>query len=240
MPRPKTKRDYRDLIDLWAAEGWKPASIHRLIEEQALEAKADDCPSEATVRRYYGEWLKLPEHERRERAFFHWPKTMEIGALPWEAGRAAMDLLRFRDERGWGRPTVRQVKWYWRVRLSSPDVDVEEAYTLAATLAAAEHAEATGEPIVFDPEPWEWRLAYQPWRSDDDLAAWKAATGRPENPVPSNRTIKLNGDSDVARDFLEARFGLHLAARLGEFPMGSTQINEGALSRDQEGETADG
>jgi hypothetical protein len=48
---------------------------------------------------------------------------METGALPWEATRAALDLLRYFQEKNLGRPTVRLTTWYWKVCLATPDVD---------------------------------------------------------------------------------------------------------------------
>lgn len=117
---------------------WGP---HRICEELLSRARDageenPDLPSERTIGRIK---KKLTPTELMEYKTFHWPQSMESGSLPWEASAAAFELLRakkpskaapFLDDglfhttyftrRLLGRPTVRQVRWFWRVTQAMP------------------------------------------------------------------------------------------------------------------------
>lgn len=207
--RPKTDAYYVETIGTLAAEGWtNVADVARELVRIAREDGRDDCPSYKTTKRIYDEWMARPENVLRAQGYVRWPKTMELGLLPWEAGRAVLDLLRYRHERGIGHPTVRHAQWYYRLTLAAPGMPTEEADWIAGYLATLGVARQAQIPVTGEVTALEWRLAYQPWRSDADMAAYNQA-GEPEGwePYPT-RVAKLSTSSpEVIRAHLHAQFG---------------------------------
>src|SRR4051812_47661102 len=101
MPQRPIEPKYRELIAAYA-EGRSAVEVFREIEEIANAQGWTDAPSQRSVERYHAKHMKLPPLERLESSLFRWPDSMEAGVLPWEASRAALDLLRYRlrTERG--------------------------------------------------------------------------------------------------------------------------------------------
>lgn len=213
MPRPKTDLRYAERVAVLAEEGWRPAAIFRVIESEARDSGVVDYPSERTVRRLYEQHRQLPERVRREDAAFRWPAAMESGALPWEASRAALELLRYRDEARLGRPTVRHAKWYWRLTLADPDIRKSEANKHSAWLAAAEFARIAGVPFALRTEAIEWNLAYRPWQSPENGRAYRAAADREKDPIPEH----VGGASSSDEAFGIVVGGIHGQEAAAEF-----------------------
>ena len=94
---------------------------------------------------------------------FRWPDSMGTELLPWEAGRAALDLLRFRDEQGLERPTVGEASWFWRLRQAAPTIPVEEGDLLAGWLAGADVLRALDRQAVSAIHDLEQRLTHERW-----------------------------------------------------------------------------
>lgn len=141
VPRPKTDAHYAVRVESLAAEGQRPPTIAKVIEREARKAGRTDWPSERTVRRLYEAWKQRPEEERREAEQCRWPQSMLAGALPWEASAAVLELLRFRDERGLERPTVRVAQWFYRLRLATRDYyPTEVVAVVAESLAFSEYS----------------------------------------------------------------------------------------------------
>jgi hypothetical protein len=208
MPRPRTDATYVEQIATLAAEGHKPPAIFRAVQEAAERAGRDDYPSERTIRRIYEARKLEPMQTQREAALFRWPQSMEEGALPWEASRAALDLLRHMDERGFGRPTVRLVKWYWRVVMAAPQIKTEDAYAGAAFLSTREFAAAQQGDTALGTEAGEWLLAYEPWRSRTHRLAYEQWKRRGKKSYEQVTPWILDRVSDEVRDhFTELSFG---------------------------------
>jgi hypothetical protein len=205
VPLPKTTTYWREQIARLDAEGWSGTKIHAAISAEAEERGDKDCPSDRQVRRILLELKALPEEERRQNGLFSWPRSMELGGLPWEASSSALRLLRWRDERGLGRPTVRHAKWYWRLLLAAPGLDEGDAHHYAATLATVEFASTIGQPVQAEQEI-DWFLAYQPWASAEAKERWEATMFRPVDPHrPPALSIEPGSRTD---DYLsEALFG---------------------------------
>jgi hypothetical protein len=213
MPKPRFS-DYDRLIFGLAAEYPRASDVWRRFQEIAQERGWRDIPGERTVKRRVEDFQKLAPEDRREYARFRWPQTMLDNVLPWEASRSGLDLLRHYDEQdrandawaatqglgprvegeGWGRPSVRAVRWLWWVRLAAPSLDVRAAIRIAGYFYAAERDAAWG--LERDPAAMaamEWALAYQPWRSAADRDA-----ARERVPEKGLAFIELDG-----REFLE-------------------------------------
>ena len=124
-------------------------------------------PSERTVRRYMAEFRNKPEPEQRRAEWFRWPESME-GALPWEASRTVLDLVRHYRESGLGPPLIRECVWLWRVTLAAPDMMLDQRIDIAAILAGHE---ASGAAYPDNLRSVEIALAYQEPPKDFKLPA---------------------------------------------------------------------
>jgi len=174
MPRPRTGPLWVERIETLTEEGESVASIFRTLKQEAEQDGRNDYPGERTVRRIAEAHRRKPEHVRREAALFRWPRTMLAGTLPWEASRAALNLLRIYDQEGWGRPTVKTVRWFWRVSMAAPALSPEATARLSAMLQNIELAseiKVPEEEIGWQPETYELILAYQPWQDSEHRQA---------------------------------------------------------------------
>jgi len=102
-------------------------------------------PSEATIGRILkNEWFQLNDEEKDNYRYVYWPESMEDGYLPWHMSRNTMELLKFNrieesehdvvkdihksNYMNWRRPSVNDVKWFWRVSESLPNNPGSEEY----------------------------------------------------------------------------------------------------------------
>ena len=184
MGRPKT--DKAMVLAIWMIAANPPETARTRgdkIGPQAVRAEllklADGLPkrprgrvpSERTIGTYLREFWALSEEEQRPYRYFRWPESMEFGALPWEAGASALELLRWRRERKYARPLLGQVRWFFRVSTLAPDAPFEDRYEAARWLFAFEAAgnPPIGEDMKRQVELW---LAFTPWRSSADAEAY--------------------------------------------------------------------
>lgn len=123
MPTPRTPDVWRSRIFSIKANDpriGRRAILQRLRGQGLGPEEEETCPSERTIGRILEDWENKTEEERRQYFFFRWPEAMQEGLLPWEASRAALDLLHEYDRQGLGRPSVRVVRWYWHVLQALP------------------------------------------------------------------------------------------------------------------------
>ena len=112
---------------------WGGGRITRALQQEASESDREGpVPSEATVRRILRRyWDQMSEVDQNQYLYFYWPESMERGDLPWEASAAAIELLRYypihmentaadTTARVNKRPSIRLVKWFWRVTQAMP------------------------------------------------------------------------------------------------------------------------
>lgn len=155
-----------------------PKAAAQRFEKDPDCAARDDWPSESTIGRYQRRFRLLDEDKREAYKWFRWPESMETGALPWEAGPAALELLRFCERAGHERPLIGEVRWLWRVTAIAPDAPFFESgrYIAARFLLASEREAQTarGENLRRHVELW---LAFHPWRSGSDAEAYTTALG---------------------------------------------------------------
>ena len=136
MPRPKTNEKLvKKIWELVESAPKLSAGAIRLGLQRWLKfeptMRAVSLPTERTIARIKKNFLTMNPEERVQYRYFSWPESMEIGALPWEASRAALELLAHFRKIKWQRPTIQTVRWYWKVTSSAPDLPVEKRSELA-------------------------------------------------------------------------------------------------------------
>ena len=204
MPRPKTDQKWIEAIRNLAAN--EPALSSRAIltrlEGMAAQLGRNDWPSERTIRRILKEFQGLPEEQRTEYRHLAWPRFAEQGAMPWEAGRAVLELLGYcRVQFPDYKPTVHLGKWYWRTTLAAPDINTERRFGIAldlATIDAGQPADTWTGGLVETPSEHRLRieeyLAYAPWQSEDSKRAYLEGHGGLE---PYDPLLVVGGFADV-------------------------------------------
>ncbi|MBI4491736.1 MAG: hypothetical protein HY690_02970 [Chloroflexi bacterium] len=210
MPQKPIAQDWRDQVYTLCGSGRKRSVVEmfQLLEAEGIRLGRNDYPSKRSLNRIRDDFHRLPEPQQREYGQVRWPDSFGRGDLPWEAGRAALDLLRFHDEQGLDRPTVRHVRWFWRVGMAAPGIPTQDADRLSEHLATAEFL-AVANLGTTEVQGLEWLLAYQPWRSDDDAAAYQRLAARQD--VPRYPTLVatsvLDGTPEALRSFYQALLG---------------------------------
>jgi hypothetical protein len=173
------------------------AAIHRKIVA-AAQGRWGKPPVSKSIERHLSKDLnKLSIEEQKPYLYFSWPESMENGALPWEAAREALDVVRwhtenwrslrekeeakpkYRDEEKelpdfFKRPPripVRQVQWFWRVTQAIPEATIEQRARTAIDFSSWSLAPQDNKKVL---SYLQWHLVYQPWRSPEDEDQWRA------------------------------------------------------------------
>jgi hypothetical protein len=211
MPRARLSQ-YDLAIAKLAGESTSAAEVARRFMQLVAGQPWRDVPSERTVRRRALEFQKrlarLGTQAQNRR--FSWPESMLSGTVPWEASRAALDLLKYRDEHSRDLPTNREARFFWRIRQASPALDDGRASTLAALLAVVEFFTEIDETAVVQLDWLQWVLAYQPWLSPERAAGYEWATTRgldpvEADPIPAEATYTFEDFVWIFPDFVVIR-----------------------------------
>lgn len=163
MPTPKTDQFWQDEISGYGRnEALKPAAIRSLFLRRISlgtlrpPKKAQKVPSAKTISRILAEFRSSPESEKRKYDWLYWPESFIDERLPWEASRAALELLGYCMDRSratehveidgsvfevdalvkWTRPTVDQAEWFWRISLAMPGASVLDRFDIVVQLMA--------------------------------------------------------------------------------------------------------
>ena len=143
MPRPKVKQDWVNVIYMLKGEDEKRgarAILAQLQEARSAAGISEPTPGLRTVGRYLREWANMPEEKRKLWRLFVWPESMAVADLPWEASATVLEFLAECQKRGWRRPTLRLVTWFWRATTAGPEAPFAERYEVALVLYGAEIA----------------------------------------------------------------------------------------------------
>lgn len=252
MPRPKTSAYYEARIATLMQEELTVAAMAERLGEEAAAWGRNDAPSRTVVGRLAQQinktWRPV---QLRAAALFRWPEAMEQGALPWEASRAALDLLRYRLDQDFERPSIHLVQWYWRVRLGYPDASIGEGNYLAAALLTNEMARrfrlvppcGTSRP---DPDGLERCLAYRTYhggRTPENVEAQEAMERRTfAGGTQSVRSYPLGGPPELGFSVDHPLSGLFILELQGLAHMERTRAvlaqSVAALERELEEERA--
>jgi hypothetical protein len=137
-----------------AHRGIKAAAIRETLQQVAehmderlkQEGFSYEVPSLKTIRRRMAEFEGLQEEVKQFYDTFSWPRAMLIGALPWEAGRPALEFLHWWNQTGhWLPPSVGLVKWFARVTTIAPDAPIDDRHDAAKVLWGHELTTGRGE-----------------------------------------------------------------------------------------------
>lgn len=175
MPRPAIHSYWQAEIKALAEADKASLSVDAIVaslrERKPPDSVSDPVPSARTVARYVREHRNADEKDRLPYRVFSWPQSMEAGSLPWEAARACLDLLRYRTDRGMAAPLVRECQAFWRITQAVPDAPEEKRVYFALIITLNEMLTDASPQVL---TAIEWRLAYQPWRSEEDKEAFSA------------------------------------------------------------------
>lgn len=161
-----------------------------------IMGELDPPVSRGAVAKYTREYDNLPERARTAFMPFEWHRLEEY-SLPWEASAYLLEMWAFFTA---GRvyiavtppqpvPTVREVRWWWRVHLAVPNLDFLNVWFLAERFALRELAhELLDAPL--DVADLETHLAWRPWEG------WPEDTSRLER----YRSAVQNGQIPPLRD----------------------------------------
>ena len=121
---------------------WGATRIAKQCEKEAEEAGRADSPSPRWVGGVLHKWDKLRDTEEPLYRDFHWPESMERGELPWEAGKAGLELMDFLQIAGGElvRPTNQDVRWFYYLSLAAPDLSISLRAVIAEELSRIETA----------------------------------------------------------------------------------------------------
>jgi hypothetical protein len=197
MARARTHSSWINCIRIELANnpGISGAEIRRKLRNRQIIKKEDtpttQVPSDRAIRRIMADFKKAPESQQQSYRSFAWPESMEIGALPWEASRAVLDLMRLRSENNMVRPLVVEAQWFWRVTQAMPDTPIEQRARWAIHLTLIEKSESDKTKAV---EDLQWQLAYQMWRSPEDANGYQQAIKEGRIPEPQNIPLKIGID----------------------------------------------
>ena len=147
--------------------------------DSLMRALADRVPSERTIGRIrQHEWNRLLDAEQAQYREFYWPESMEAGDLPWEASAAALELLgAMAMNQPFRRPSLRAIKWFWRICQASPEAPLDVRMELALGLMATE--------VKTEPDKVrgiEWFVVHGAWRNGEAWDQYNRATTRDMDP----------------------------------------------------------
>ena len=111
------------------------AGLEELSGKACELGVSDPPPKRRTVSRYVTEFRS--GRERSPYRLFYWPGCMGDGehCVPWEASRAALDLLAYILSESLHRPPVILVRNFWTATLAAPDADVQTRLRIATRIA---------------------------------------------------------------------------------------------------------
>jgi hypothetical protein len=136
--KPPIEQHWVDRIRYFVANNRGKGSkwIQARIEEEAEDAGREDFPSLSTVKRYVKDARSKPQ-ELVGYKLFYWPESMSVAELPWESSALVLELVALLARRG-KRPSVGEVKWFWRVTQAAPSAPTDVRYDVAWNLAMLE------------------------------------------------------------------------------------------------------
>jgi hypothetical protein len=168
LPRPRIHDFWIDHIRIFHASNRSSSAAEIRRHLLTIQAAPSPPPSGRAILRVMAEFSEIKPEEQQRYEYFHWPQSMQMGALPWESARIVLDLVFHRMKHGLAPPLVREAQWFYRVTLAIPDKSIEERFGFTLRLVAGGKEQAN-EPQ----ERWIERVfAFQAWKPENQ-AAWE-------------------------------------------------------------------
>src|SRR5919106_6757074 len=178
MPRPRKYSNHKlEAYGLYQQRKAKGEDVSALD----LQVELEELHPEGTASyRLIADWVREFKQQDEWQALldspFQWHRIEEYG-LPWECGRYVLDLYlkssRYGDpERNVNyvvAPSVRQVRWWWRIHLAAPEVKGMDLILLAQRWVAREMAHDVLN-VPLEMADLEALLIYRPWIGDQSRA----------------------------------------------------------------------
>ena len=192
MPRPITSAEQRLIAYSLYQQKIGPTAILK-----ALRERFDKPVSPRTVANWVKVFKRVGEENATE-STFEWHRMEEYG-LPWDASALLLDIwANIQDGEGLPPPTVRQVRWWWRVHWAVPDIEGYDVWVFAQRFVYRElRHELLGEPLEL--ADLEAHLAYKPWASEEQHQMYQRAITRQRIPPLRQDAIQTLQDPHVVR-----------------------------------------
>ena len=174
-------------------------------ERLSFKAIADTLSQEAadgrkfdrvTIYRAYKSMPDLPVD-----APFQWHKmNSQDNELPWGASAYLLEFWRFAlessvyplEDTAVALPSVREARWWWRVHLADPDLEMSGVLNLAKAFELRElFHDVLGIPL--EVEDLEALLGYKPWQDDEKLHVYLRAIEEKRIPFISGLSMDRLG-----------------------------------------------
>ena len=122
--------------------------------------------------------VRFPEKIKELEKPFEWHRLEEYD-LPWEASAYLLELWRFAlgrdpysiEDTAIALPSAREVRWWWRVHLADPDLDMFSVLSLAKAIEVRETIHDLLD-MPMELADLEALLAYKPWRDHERLQVY--------------------------------------------------------------------
>jgi len=93
--------------------------------KQGIQQNRFSLPDARTLARWKEGHKGLSEEEKQAYLPYKWPNSHdEFLAVPWEAAAVGAAIVQSRRSAGTGRPSIRQIRWAWKIARSAPDMPV--------------------------------------------------------------------------------------------------------------------
>jgi hypothetical protein len=171
LPRPKASADQQ--LTAWQLYSQTNKKLSARSICRKLEEEFPEPVSQRTVERWLHAWR---DQDSSLDAPFQWYLMEEYG-LPWQASEYLLEMWAYflvrsvYNPKAEPPPTVRQVRWWWRVHQAAPDIDRQDVWWIAQEFVVREVAhEVLAQPLeMADVEAW---LAVKPWSGEDQRSTY--------------------------------------------------------------------
>ncbi|MBI4299111.1 MAG: hypothetical protein HY666_05050 [Chloroflexi bacterium] len=206
MAKPKsTDRQKVRAYKLWATLKFGPTAIHEALQEEFTGKGTRKPVSIDTVKKWIAEFKKLSTDLDQP---FAWHRMEEYGIsweasgrmlLTWKAYITAMAPLYEAERRASPHPTVRQVRWWWRVYKSVSATDKKDEKLpgyLDIAIWGDNFAirEIKSEVLGHDPDFDDLfaYLAFRPWASNEAKSEYLEAIQQHLIPALQSKSLDLD------------------------------------------------
>lgn len=192
-------------IDQMIQGGKSAAEIHRALPLTSTFEDREDLPTLRTIQRIAQDRRPSDGQSRdcSPDSLFHLSRFQDYldgdYGIPWEAAAYILEMWAWVKECGGefgldqlpeiARPTLRMAKWWWRVHLLAPGLDLPGVYINAEHFTMNERAQDLFGWQV-DQAGLFWFLAYRPWANQEAYIQYKSRVE--EGLIPRKRVASLH------------------------------------------------